>query len=262
MITLAGRTIAALRSEHDALAATVPTLSEAQLTGSSGASDWTVADVLSHLGSGAEITLAGLRAGLGETPAPGPGFNESVWDRWNALSPQDQAAGWLASNSALVTAFESVPEANHEDLKIDIGFLPEPLPFASFAAMRLSEAVPHGWDVRAGLDPAAALTEPSAELLAEHLSSGLSFLLGFIGQPSVAADDAVVEISGTPYRIVLDDKARLTTDAATATATFAGPLESAMRLIYGRLGPKFTPAGVEVTGALTLDELRESFPGF
>src|SRR5688572_17855196 len=110
MTTLAGRTIAALRSEHDTLAGMVPALSAEQLTGPSGASEWTVADVLSHLGSGAEITLAAFRVSVGEIGALAPDFNQSVWDRWNALSPQDQAAGWARSDAALVTALEAVPE--------------------------------------------------------------------------------------------------------------------------------------------------------
>ncbi|MET0495890.1 MAG: maleylpyruvate isomerase family mycothiol-dependent enzyme, partial [Actinoplanes sp.] len=226
------------------------------------ASEWTVADVLSHLGSGAEIGLAGFRAALGEAEPPGPDFNQSVWDRWNALSPQEQAAGWIESDNALVAAFEAVPEERHEDLKVDVGFLPEPLPFASFLAMRLNEVVQHGWDVRAGLDPAAALDGPTAELLALHLSEGVSFLFGFIGKPDAAGEPAVLEIDGTPYRIVVDEQVRLTSEAAPATATFAGPLESVMRLVAGRLTPKYTPAGVTVTGNITLDELRAVFPGF
>ncbi|WP_229075131.1 maleylpyruvate isomerase N-terminal domain-containing protein [Actinoplanes sp. DH11] len=262
MTTLAGRTIAALRSEHDTLASLVPALSPEQLTGPSGASEWTVADVLSHLGSGAEITLAGLRAGLGEAQAPGPDFNQGVWDRWNALSPPNQAAGSVESDTALVTALEAVPEQRHDDLALPVGFLPEPLSLASFAAMRLSEVAPHVWDVRVGVDPAAVLTEPSVSLLAEHLSGGLGFLLGFVGKPAAAREHAVIEISKTPYRIVLDDKVRLTTDDLPATASFGGPLESAIRLLYGRLTPRHTPAGVEVTGNITLDELRAVFPGF
>ncbi|GIF25498.1 uncharacterized protein (TIGR03083 family) [Actinoplanes tereljensis] len=262
MTTLASRTTSVLRSEHDTLASLVPTLTDEQLTGPSGASDWTVADVLSHLGSGAEISLAGFRAALGEAEVPGDGFNQSVWDRWNALSPQDQAAGWVRSDEALVAAFEAVPESRHDELPVKLGFLPEPLPFASFLAMRLSEVVQHGWDVRAGIDPAAALTEPAAQLLAEHLSGGIGFMLGFIGKPAEAREHAVVEIAKTPYRIVLDDAARLTTETLPATATFSGPLESAARLVYGRLGERFTPAGVEVSGNITLAELRAAFPGF
>ncbi|WP_250037618.1 maleylpyruvate isomerase family mycothiol-dependent enzyme [Paractinoplanes maris] len=261
MTTLAGRTIAALCSEHDTLAGVVSALSAEQLTGPSGASEWTIADVLSHLGSGAEITLAGLRAGLGDAEAPGPDFNQSVWDRWNALSPQDQAAGWAKSDTALVAAFETLPEQRYDDIKIP-SFLPEPLSLASFAAMRLSEVAPHVWDVRAGVDPGAGLAEPSAVLLARHLGDGLGFLLGFIAKPAAVGEHVVLNIAATPYRIVLDDTARITTQALPETATFTGPLEAAIRLIYGRLSPQHTPAGVAVTGNVSLDELRAAFPGF
>ncbi|KUL28747.1 maleylpyruvate isomerase N-terminal domain-containing protein [Actinoplanes awajinensis] len=262
MTTSAIRTIAALRSEYDLLAGTVPSLSADQLTGPSGATEWTIADVLSHLGSGAEITHAGLRAALGEAEAPGPDFNQGIWDRWNALSPQDQALGSLAANDALITALETIPADRHDDLKFNVGFLPEPLSLASFAGIRLSETAPHVWDVLVGVDPAAGLSEQSAQLLAEHLSGGISILLGFIGKPDAVSAPAVVEISKTPYRIVLADKAALTTDATPATATFDGPLEAAVRLLYGRLTPQHTPAGLAVSGNVTLDELRAAFPGF
>ncbi|BFU45421.1 maleylpyruvate isomerase family mycothiol-dependent enzyme [Krasilnikovia sp. MM14-A1004] len=262
MTTLAGRTIAALRSEHDALANTVPALSAEQVTGASGASEWSIADVLSHLGSGAEITLASLSAALGGTEPPAQDFNQGVWDRWNALSPHDQATGSMASDNALVTALEGIPEGRHEDLRVKVGFLPDPLPLASFAALRLSEVVQHSWDVRVGIDPAAALTEGSAQLLAEHLSGSLGFLLGFIAKTDAAPEPTVVGISGTAYRIALDGGARFTTADLPTTATFTGPLESALRLIYGRLTPQHTPAEVEVTGNISLDQLRAVFPGF
>ncbi|WP_436535346.1 maleylpyruvate isomerase family mycothiol-dependent enzyme [Actinoplanes sp. HUAS TT8] len=258
MTTLAGRTIAALRSEHES----IPALTDAQLTGPSGASDWKVADVLSHLGSGAEITLAGLRAALGEAEKPGPGFNQSVWDRWNAMAPREQADGWQRSDETLVAALEAIPEERHEELRVDMGFLPEPLPLSSFAAMRLSEVAMHTWDVRAGVDPSATVLEGSALLLAEHLNAGISFMLGFIGKPAADRGNSVIEIAKTPYRIVLEDKARFTTDDVPATATFDGPLEAAIRLVYGRLSPEHTPAGVGVSGDITLDELRAVFPGF
>ncbi|GAA1614072.1 maleylpyruvate isomerase family mycothiol-dependent enzyme [Actinoplanes couchii] len=261
MTTLAGRTIAALRSEHDALAALVPGLGDDQLTGPSGAADWTVADVLSHLGSGAEITLAGFRAAVGEADAPAADFNQSVWDRWNALSPQQQASGSIASDQALVTALESVPADRHEELTVRT-FLPEPVPFAAFAALRLSEVTNHVWDARAGLDPQVTLLPGSADVLAEHLAGGLGFLLGFIGKPKEAPEPAVIEISGTPYRIVVADAVRLTTETLPVTATFTGSLEAALRLLYGRLAPAHTPDGTDVTGNITLDQLRAVFPGF
>jgi uncharacterized protein (TIGR03083 family) len=261
MTTLAGRTIAALRTEHDTLAGTVSALNPEQLTGPSGASEWTIADTLSHLGSGAEISLAGFRSSVGAADDPGPDFNQGVWDRWNALGPADQAAGWARSDDTLVTALESVPVTDHDELKLKT-FLPQPVPLATFAALRLSEVIQHGWDVRVGVDPAATLSAGSAELLAEYLSGGLGFLFGFAGKADRAPGPAVVEVSGTPYRVVLDDSIRFTTDAVPATATFTGSLESALRLFYGRLKPAYTPAGTDVTGAITLDQLRAVFPGF
>ena len=52
--------IAALRREHDQLAALVSTFTEDDLRRPSGASDWDVSQVLSHLGSGAVINLGTL----------------------------------------------------------------------------------------------------------------------------------------------------------------------------------------------------------
>lgn len=74
MTSLAIRTIDALRQEHETLAAVASGLTDDQLAGSSGASEWPVAQVLSHLGSGAEISLAGLRSALGEGDTPGDDF--------------------------------------------------------------------------------------------------------------------------------------------------------------------------------------------
>ncbi|MEU8238222.1 maleylpyruvate isomerase family mycothiol-dependent enzyme [Actinoplanes missouriensis] len=261
MTSLAGRTVAALRSEHDDLAALVPMLSAKQLTGPSGASEWTIADVLSHVGSGAEITLAGFRAAVGAAEAPGPDFNQSVWDRWNAASPQEQATGSVASDEALVAALESVPEQDHDNLRVRT-FLPDPVSFATFTALRLSEVAQHTWDVRAGLDPSATVAAGSAAVLAEHLAGDLGFMLGFIGKPKEAPAPAVVEIGGTPYRIVVDESVRLTTEELPVTATFTGSLEAALRLIYGRLTPRHTPESVTVSGNVTLDDLRAVFPGF
>jgi|tagenome__1003787_1003787.scaffolds.fasta_scaffold20522750_1 uncharacterized protein (TIGR03083 family) len=262
MTTLASRTIAALRAEHDQLVRAVPAMSAAQLTGPSGAADWTVADVLSHLGSGAEITLAGVRAALGEAPPPGSGFNESVWDRWNAMPPEDQAARSLEVNADLVAALEAFTAEQQETVQLSVGFLPQPVPLASFAGLRLHEAVHHGWDVRVAADPAATLGDDSAGVLADHLTGGLSFLMGFIAKPAVLAEPAVVSIDGTPLSLVLTDRAALTSAGAEATAVFRGRLESVIRLIAGRLTDDHTPPGVTVTGNVSLADLREVFPGF
>ena len=258
----ADRTIAALRSGHDRLAGLVSGFSNDQLTGPSGAAEWTVADVLSHLGSGAEITLAGFRSAIDGTPEPGGNFNQSVWDRWNALSPQDQAAGFLAHDEVLIAAFEALTPPQRENLQIKIGFLPAPLPLSAFAGMRLSEATLHGWDVAVAVDPAAVLPEPAAVLLAEQFSDHLSFLAGFIGKADRLAKPAVVEIQGSSFGFVIADGVQLTSAVTEPTATFTGSLEAAVRLFTGRLTAQYTPDGVEVIGNVTLDDLRQVFPGY
>src|SRR3954471_9173931 len=71
--------IAALRSGHARLAAFVAGASTDDLTAPSMCTEWNVAQVLSHLGSGAEIALGTVTGTQVD--------NEEVWSRWNALAP-------------------------------------------------------------------------------------------------------------------------------------------------------------------------------
>ena len=262
---LTDRTIAALRAEHDALAAIVRRLSESELSGPSGASEWTAAQVLSHLGSGAQIALAGYQATFDGGPPPPDDFNQQVWGRWNAMAPAELASGYVASDEALVAALEVLSPGQRASITIDLGFLPEPLPLGSVLAMRLNEAAQHGWDVRVGLDPAAVIDASTAAVLAEHFAGGLGFLLGFTGKADALAAPSVIDLRDAGYALHVQDRVRLTSatgNPAASTATFTGPLESAVRLFGGRLTPQYTPDAVDVVGNITLDDLRRVFPGY
>jgi uncharacterized protein (TIGR03083 family) len=254
---LADRTIAELRAIHDRLAAVVAGLTTDQLTGPSGASDWRIADVLSHLGSGAEIGRFPVLVALGMENDPPS--NQEIWDRWNALSPADQASGFVEADELLVATYEELTVEQRDTLRIDLGFLPEPVPVVTSLGMRLNEQALHAWDVEVGLDPAAGLSEESAALLAQHFAETMHFLLGFVGKPG-AVGPARVALGD--YTIVVDDGVRLEAGTEGATATFVGPLEAGIRLVAGRLTPDHTPEGVEVTGNVSLDDLRTVFPGY
>ncbi|MET3961825.1 uncharacterized protein (TIGR03083 family) [Marmoricola sp. OAE513] len=262
MTSLAARTIDALRHENDVLTALAATFTDAQLTGPSGASEWTVAQVLSHLGSGSEISLAGFQAALGERDVPGDDFNPSVWARWDAMSPTEQRDGFLEHNRILTEALESLTPEQHESVEVPIGFLPAPLSIAGAAGLRLNEVAHHSWDVRVAVDPEAGLLDSSAAVLPEHLRGGLGFLLGFIGKADVLDERVVLAVDGADYSLVIDDSVSLGAAGDAATATFAGSPEAAQRLITGRLGAAYTPESVTVTGNVTLDQLRQVFPGF
>jgi len=259
-MTLADRTIAALRALHDDLAGLVPSLTIEQLTGPSGATEWPVAQVLSHLGSGAEITLANHRAAVAGTPPPDQDYNQGVWDRWNAMSPQDQASNFSEYNGALVEFFESLSPEQRQGLQVQLGFMPAPLPIASTSGMRLNELALHSWDVHVALDPDAEVAAQAAEVLGDHFSGDLGFLLGFIGKADALAEPAVVDVHG--FGLVIDNGVRFTSSTDNATATFVGPLASVVRLIGGRLTPKYTPETVGVVGNVSLDDLRRVFPGY
>ncbi|MPY53751.1 maleylpyruvate isomerase N-terminal domain-containing protein [Streptomyces acidicola] len=104
----ADRIIAALRSGHDHLASLAGGWGAGDLTRASGAAEWDVSQVLSHLGSGAEIGLATLEGALEGTGPKDADFNKSVWARWDAMSPGERAEAFVPANEALVARYESV----------------------------------------------------------------------------------------------------------------------------------------------------------
>ena len=258
MSELVDQTIAELRANHERLAAYAASLTEDQLTGPSGASEWSVAEVFSHLGSGAEISRSTLLDSLGrEGERPG---NQEVWDRWNAMSPAEQAAGFVEHDGVLVGLYESLTPEQRTSTQVELGFLPAPVALAVPLAMRLSEQTLHGWDARVGVDADAALSDAAADLLLRHHAQSMPFLLGFVGKADKL--DEPVRLAVGDHTLVVDDNVSIEPGIDETTATYAGPLEAAVRLLAGRLAPEHTPETAEVTGNVSLDDLRRVFPGY
>jgi hypothetical protein len=164
-----------------------------------------------------------------------------VWDRWNAMSPREQATNFVDHDARLVAAYEALTSEQRTAAQVDLGFLPQPLPLASFAGIRLNESAQHSWDVRVAFDPTAAIPADAAAVLAEHLAGGLGFLVGFVGKADVPAAPAVIDIEDSGYGIVVTDKVAVVTEPVDPTATFNGTLEAAIRLVGGRLRPTTRP---------------------
>lgn len=252
-MTLTDRSIASLRSHHDQLAELVGALGEDQLVGPSGATEWRLCDVLSHLGSGAEIMLGTLQG----TPTD----NEVVWARWDAATPQDQAAGFLEQDERLVATLEAIGDDERATRTVDLGFLPQPVGLDVVTGMRLNEVANHSWDVRVGLDPAATIDREGAEILLEHLSGPLAFMLGFSAKPEALEEPAVVEVLGRGL-VFEESVALVAEDPVAPTAHLVAEPESVVRLLSGRLRPEHTPDDVAVSGNVTLEDLRRVFPGY
>jgi uncharacterized protein (TIGR03083 family) len=260
----ADRWIRALRLEQDQLADRVRAMSPQELEGPSASTEWSIAQVLSHLGSGAEIMYAGLDATLRGQDRPGDDFAPSVWARWNALDAAGQAAGFLDWSERMVATLEGLDDDDRANLRVDLGFLPEPADVATLTGLRLNELTLHAWDVRVMDDPATELTPTSAELLIDRTG----MLIGFIGHAEAieARPVSVSVLTHGPDRslgLELADRVSVTDAPDDPGAVLDLPAEAFQRLVAGRLKPEHTPASVEVSGpAVTLDDLRRVFPGY
>ena len=264
MAARADQIIDALRSGHDYLTAVVRGLATADLGRPSGASEWDVSQVLSHLGSGAEIGLATLEGALSGTGPKGMDFNKSVWERWDGMSPVDRAEGFLTSNEALVRAYEDLDARTRGELRIDLGFLPPPVDVATAAGMRLGEFAHHSWDVEVAFDRTATLARAATEPLLDQVG----MLIGFVGKADALGGRRVrVAVRTTfperSFGLDLGDAVALTDEPAEPDAVLAAPAEWWLRLVAGRHAAANTPGGVTLTGdGLSLDDLRKVFPGF
>ena len=264
MTSTADQPIAALRSGHDALATLVHSLTPEQIAGPSGASEWSVAQVLSHLGSGAEIGLAALNASVNGADKPADGFNRSVWDRWDAMEPQDQAHHFMISNEKLVRAYESLDEETRSNGTVDLGFLPAPVDVGTAASFRLNEFTLHTWDVAVAFDPDATLAADAVE----PLFNVVPYLIGWLGKPGDVLGGqsiAVTTQTSEPARnfgLEITDKVTIVDSPDDSDAELILPGESWLRLVSGRLKAPNTPAAVTANGDITLDQLRAIFPGY
>jgi uncharacterized protein (TIGR03083 family) len=257
MSQLVDRTITALRAEHDTLADLVRTLTDEQLALTSGAAEWTVAQALSHLGSGAEIGRAPIARAAGETVVAED--NQTIWARWDGSAPRAQAEGFLEHNGRWLDLVEALTPEQRSSLIVDLGFLPEPVPLVTALGMRLNEVANHSWDVRVAFDQNAGVDAESAAVLVDLLAGPVGFMLGWLAKPAELAAPVSVAVPGAG--LVIDDAVTVVDHLESPSATFNGPREAFVRLINGRLKAPYDN-GVTVEGSVTLDDLRRVFPGF
>jgi uncharacterized protein (TIGR03083 family) len=261
MTNLADQVIAALRSGHDDLSAYAEKLDEKDLRAPSGASDWEVSQVLSHLGSGAEIGLAALERALSGGGGAPDGFNQSVWDRWNAMPALEHRDRFLEANRRLVERYESLDAQTREDLRIDLGFMPAPVDVATAGRMRLMEFTLHTWDVKICAQPGTTLAPQAVPLLLETAAG----LLGWTAKPAALGGrkaSLAVDLDDRSLGLNLGDQVSVGERPDQPDGELRTPSEAWLRLVSGRLAPERTPEAVEISGPISLDDLRQVFPGY
>jgi len=223
--------------------------------------EWSIADVMSHIGSGAVIMQRRVEDGLAGRDLPDD-FAPSVWDEWNAKPPKDKAVDGLVADDALVARLAGLSDDERAELVVSMG--PLKLDATALVSIRLNEHTLHTWDIEVAREPQATLPSDEVALVVDNLE--------LIGRFTARPDD------GEPQRIVVRTTAperEFTIDVGADRVTFAPgahevdpgdgamelelPAEAFIRLVYGRLDPDHTPA---IKGdAAVLDRLRGVFPG-
>jgi uncharacterized protein (TIGR03083 family) len=257
METSPGPWIGALRHSHDRLQALAGPLDAAQLEQPSYASEWSIAQVLSHLGSQAEIFGLFLAAGLTGQEPPGREEFVPIWEVWNAKRPQAQASDALRADQATLEQFESLDDEQRAQLRLQMFGMD--LDVTGLASMRLSEHAVHTWDVAVALDPAATIEPDAVALLVDMLSQ----FAGRSAKPDAQPRRVRVVTTDPDRSFVLETGTAVTlteSEGDEGLPELRLPAEALLRLLYGRLDDAHTPP-VEAEG-VDLDELRALFPGF
>jgi uncharacterized protein (TIGR03083 family) len=260
--------IATLRNSHERLASEIRPLGAAAASAPSYCSDWTIAQVMSHIGSGAEIGLLMLPGALGESEHVGREAFGPVWDTWNAKSPDAQVADGLAADEKHVHRLEQLTDEQLDGVQLP--FFGMDLDAVGMIRLRLGEHALHTWDVAVVSDPAAVVSPDAVALLIDNVPQ---FLAPRLGKPQDKPLRLRIRTTGPDrdYLFTAADAVSMTDlrgDAdALASADAEGlnevsmPAEALLRLAYGRLDPAHTPADV-VASPDDLDQLRAVFPGF
>src|SRR5947209_3748965 len=255
-----GPWISALRNSHDRLRAAVEPLTREQLEQRSYASEWSVAQVLSHLGSQAEIFSLFIDAGLTGQEPPGREAFEPIWDSWNSKDPQAQASDALRADQATLERFESLDADQRARLQLKMFGME--LDTTGLARMRISEHAIHAWDVLVALDPSATVAPDAVALLIDTLDQ----LAARSGKPDGQQRKVRVSTTGPERQFTLETGEAVTLtpsdDEATPERGLAGrrlTVGAFVRLVYGRMDEAHTPPA-EISGVEPV-ELAPLFRG-
>ncbi len=225
-------------------------------TASAYPSEWTIADTMSHLGSGAVIGTRRIEDFVIGCD-PGPDFNQTVWDLWNAKSPGDQVGDALLSDQRYLEALEGMTEEQRSEYRMSLG--PMSFDFDGVVGLRLGEHVLHTWDVEVSFEADATLPADASALILDRIN----FLVGRTAR--LAGDERQISI-----RTIEPERSftlRLTSEAAEfvegsrdGRVDLEIPAEALVRLFYGRLDEAHTSESLRNNDVVTY--LRGVFRGF
>jgi uncharacterized protein (TIGR03083 family) len=255
--TDASHWITALGTSHERVRGLVEPLDSDEVRASAYPSEWSIAQVLSHLGSGAEIFNLFLDAALSGEDPPGRELFEPIWAEWNSRSPETQVSEAIRVDAVFVERISALSPTQRDELHLSMFGME--VDVVGLARMRLGEHAVHTWDVAVARDDSATVAADAVALLVDALGQ----VAARAGKPAGEPQRILVRTTGPDRRLVLDIGESVSLTEAgddDDLPTLRIPAEALVRLVYGRLDPVHTPP-IE-TGDVDLDLLRRVFPGF
>ena len=244
----------ALRQSVERLHGLVAPMDDGQLEAQAYPKEWSVADVLSHIGSSAVIMRERFARGLrGESIADD--FAPAVWDAWNAKSARAKADDALAADRLQLDELLGATADERSSFRFSMG--PMQFDFGGLVGLRLNEHTLHSWDIEVVDDPAAELAPSGTRLVIDNLE-----LIGrFTGKPQ--SDGRALKVHTTDperdFTVTTGPDAVALQPGSSGDPELTLPAAALIRLVYGRLDPEHTPA---IGGdAALLDQLRATYPG-
>ncbi|WP_329128603.1 maleylpyruvate isomerase N-terminal domain-containing protein [Streptomyces sp. NBC_01476] len=251
----------ALHTASKRLRSATDALSDEELRRPSFTGEWSIAQVLSHLGSAAQIGTTVLERGLaGDRTAPTREDMLPLWQHWDALDAPAQRAAWQEADARHLDLLDALDADRRRTLHVPsfAGWIS----VTAYAGYRLSEQSVHSWDVEVALDPAATIPPRETALLWERLDLVATRFRDAGTLARLRPRRLSLELTGPSRTLLLDLDRELHVRAREAVrpeGTLTGPAESVLRLFYGRNRPQDP---VTATGSITLDDLRALFPGY
>ena len=215
--------------------------------------EWAVSDVISHLGSGAEIFALILRRLVQDEPAPVQEDFVSIWSRWDAKAPEDQVQDGLQSDAYFVDVAVS---ASSEIT--DVPAFGSIMPISEFLAMRLQEHIVHTWDIETAVNPSATFRSDYLPFLLDQLPSVAPRSARPVTLP-LTVDIRVLDPDAW-FRLDLGAEASLAPLDSAPQADLTMSAEPFVRMIFGRLlGARAVVSGAEAELATHLTSVFQGY---
>jgi uncharacterized protein (TIGR03083 family) len=221
---------------------------------------WSVAHILRHLGSGAEIGLLNLSAALrGQEPPLRQRYGEII-ELWREKAEAGLAQDAVSVNDTYVDMLAALDDGALDALRVRLRG--RDLNVSAFAGRRLFEHALHTWDIAVMRDPLALVSPMAAALLVDRVLENLDMLASG-PKPTTAPLSIAVSMSdlGRAFVVKVAPDAVLVESGTETDASLEMSADSFVRLLSGRLDAAHTPQALIASSPSCLGLLRTVFAG-